>query len=174
MQSVTLSSSAAADPLHLLYVNHHQWLCGWLRRKLSNPADVADLAQDTFVRALGKPLLPQSLREPRAWLSTVAHGLVVDLARRQALERAYLESLAFQAPALHPSAEERMLVLEALVRIDAMLDGLNPKARAAFLLSRLDGLSHAEIAQRLDVCLSSVEKYMATALRHCLAWRLAA
>jgi RNA polymerase sigma-70 factor (ECF subfamily) len=62
-----------------------------------------------------------------------------------------------------------MLLVESLVRIDAMLDGLPSKARSAFLLSRLDGLGYAEIAQRLDVSLSSVEKYMATAIRHCLA-----
>jgi RNA polymerase sigma-70 factor (ECF subfamily) len=42
---------------------------------------------------------------------------------------------------------------------------------SAFLLSRLEGLSYPEIARQLGVCLSSVEKYMATAIRHCLALR---
>ena len=37
----------------------------------------------------------------------------------------------------------------------------------AFLLSRLEGLSYKEIAERLAVSLSSVEKYMASAIRHC-------
>jgi len=64
-----------------------------------------------------------------------------------------------------------MLLIEALVRIDAMLDGLSAKARSAFLLSRLDGLSYREIAKQLGVSLSSVEKYMASAIRHCLALR---
>lgn len=156
--------------LQALYQDHHIWLCAWLRRKLANPADAADLAHDTFLRLLCKP--PQQmqvLREPRAWLSTAAHGLMVDHVRRQALERAYAQTLALDPPALHPSPEERLVLIETLVRVDTLLDGLAPKARSAFLLSRLEGLPYAEIARQLGVGLSSVEKYMASALRHCLA-----
>lgn len=165
-------AGARTQRLQSLYQDHHAWLCGWLRRKLANPADAADLAQDTFVRLLGKP--PQqieALRAPRAWLTTAAHGLMVDHVRRQALERAYAETLALAPPPLHPSPEERLLLLETLARIDTLLDGLAPKARTAFLLSRLEGLSYPQIAATLGVCLSSVEKYMAAALRHGLALR---
>ncbi|HKX96150.1 MAG TPA: sigma-70 family RNA polymerase sigma factor [Methylibium sp.] len=170
--STALGVCAHTRSLEVLYQDHHAWLCSWLRRKLANPADAADLAQDTFVRLLGKP--PQqarALREPRAWLTTAAHGLWVDHVRRQALERAYAETLAQAPPTLHPSPEERLLLLETLARIDALLDGLAPKARMAFLLSRLEGLSYPQIAAKLGVCLSSVEKYMAVALRHGLALR---
>jgi RNA polymerase sigma-70 factor (ECF subfamily) len=36
-----------------LYTDHHGWLQGWLRRKVGNAFDAADLTQDTFVRILG-------------------------------------------------------------------------------------------------------------------------
>ncbi|WP_326542075.1 sigma-70 family RNA polymerase sigma factor [Pseudorhodoferax sp.] len=167
--------SAIRPSLHhdiaLLYQDHHGWLVGWLRRRLGHAGDAADLAHDTFVRVLGKPQALAQVREPRAWLSTIAHGLVVDHVRRAALERACLDAIAALPAALAPSAEERHLLVETLVRIDALLAGLPAKARSAFLLSRLDGLSYPEIAARLGVCLSSVEKYMATAIRHCLALR---
>ncbi|MNU05701.1 putative RNA polymerase sigma factor FecI [compost metagenome] len=51
--------------------------------------------------------------------------------------------------------------------MDALLDGLPPKVRTAFLLSRLDGLGYKEIAAQLGVSLRSVESYMAKAIRHC-------
>ncbi|MCG3782605.1 sigma-70 family RNA polymerase sigma factor [Delftia acidovorans] len=165
----------AAAPSHPdiapLYSDHHGWLVGWLRRRLGNPCDAADLAQDTFVRVLGKPQSLHGVREPRAWLTTIAHGLVVDHTRRAALERACLDAIASLPEPLAPSAEERHLLIESLVRMDNLLAGLPPKARSAFLLSRLEGLSYPEIALQLGVCLSSVEKYMATAIRHCLALR---
>jgi len=152
-----------------LYRAHHGWLLGWLRRKLGNASDADDLAHDTFARVLGRPRELDRVREPRAWLTTIAHGLVVDHIRRRTLERACLEAIASLPEPQAPSPETQLLLVEALVRIDAMLDGLAPKVRTAFLMSRLDGLGYAEIAQRLQVSLSSVEKYMASAIRHCLS-----
>lgn len=40
------------DSVQTLYSDHHGWLHAWLRSKLGNAADAADLAQDTFVRLL--------------------------------------------------------------------------------------------------------------------------
>jgi RNA polymerase sigma-70 factor (ECF subfamily) len=158
--------------LSLLYLGHHDWLRGWLRKKLGCPHHAADLAHDTFLRVMLKEEV-DTIREPRAYLTTIAHGLVVDHARRRELERAYLETITRLPEPEIPSPETRLLLLETLVRIDALLDGLNPKARTVFLLSRLEGLSYPEIAECLGVSLSSVEKYMAKAVRHCYLHRCA-
>ncbi|MFT4242858.1 MAG: sigma-70 family RNA polymerase sigma factor [Acidovorax sp.] len=163
----------SAHPLHALYSDHHGWLQAWLRRRLGCGDDAADLAQDTFARLLGRPaqsLAPEVLREPRAYLTTVAQGLLVDFWRRGALERAYLEDLAHQPQALQPSPEERLAAVQMLQAVDAVLQGLTPKTRAAWLMSRLDGLTHAEIAEQLHVSVPRVRQYLAGALRH--AYRL--
>ncbi|MET0335158.1 MAG: sigma-70 family RNA polymerase sigma factor [Rhizobacter sp.] len=157
--------------IHALYSAHHRWLVTWLRGRLGCAHHADDLAQDTFVRVLSKPRAADGVLEPRAWLRTIAHGLVVDHVRREKLERAYAEAVAHLPEPEQPSPETRLRLLQALARIDAVLDGLNPKARHAFLLSRLEGLSHPQIAERLGVCLSSVEKYMATAVKHCFLAR---
>jgi len=168
-----MGASARPDPLVDLYGSHHGWLVGWLRRKLGCAHSAADLAQDTFVRVLLRPeRLP--VREPRAFLATVAHGLVVDLLRRRDLERAYLAELAAWPEAVQPSAEDVALAVEALRAIDRLLDGLSPKARAAYLYSRLDGLAHAEIATLLGVSVARVRQYLADAARRCYAVRYGA
>lgn len=166
MSSSSTPPAPHAD-IRALYIDHHAWLLGWLRRRLHHGDSAADLAQDTFVHILGKPERLQELRQPRAWLSTVAHGLLVDRVRRQRVERAYLEAIAHLPEAEVPSPESQLILLETLARVDALLDGLRPKVRMAFLLSRLEGLSYKEIAVRLAVSLGSVEKYMASAIRHC-------
>ncbi|MDR5171880.1 sigma-70 family RNA polymerase sigma factor [Methylobacillus flagellatus] len=154
--------------LGTLYTEHHGWLQGWLRKRLGCVFEAADLAHDTFVRIAVQHEL-ENLREPRAYLTTVAHGLMVNQLRRRKLEQAYLAALA-QAPAHEiPSPEAQAMLLETLLEIDALLDGLPGKVRMAFLMVQLEGASHADIARRLDVSVSSVRKYIMRALAHCLS-----
>lgn len=158
------------DRVETLYADHHGWLQGWLRRQLGNSFEAADLAHDVFVRLLRRPLAVDT-REPRAYLSTIARGLLVDHWRRRELERAWLDVLARTPEELVPSPEHRMLVLEALIKIDRMLDALKPKVREAFLWAQLEGLSCPQIAQRLGVSLATAERYVAAGLRQCYASR---
>ncbi|MCH5899264.1 RNA polymerase subunit sigma, partial [Salmonella enterica] len=81
------------------------------------------------------------------------------------------EALAHAPRAQVPSLENRMLILEALVRIDQMLDTLKPKVRQAFLWAQLEGLRCPEIAERLDVSLATAERYVASGLRQCYQFR---
>lgn len=148
-----------------MYQNHHRWLQAWLKKKLGCTQQAAELAQDTFVKALLAPCL-NDLREPRAWLTTVAHGIMVNHLRRQAMESAYLDALASHPEPLAPSPEEHALVIEALCEIDALLHGLPARTRQAFLLSQAEGLTYAEVAERLGVSLSMVKKYMLRATLH--------
>lgn len=150
----------------MLYTHHHGWLRSWLRHRLGNAFDAADLAHDTYLRVLGSGRLPPPERS-RQHLTVVAKGLVIDLYRRRRIEAAYLESIAHLPEARVPSEEARALALEALIELDALLAGLPARAREALLLNRLDGLSHREIAQRMRVSVSSVEKYIAAALAAC-------
>ena len=105
---------------------------------------------------------------PRAYLGAIARGLVADFFRHKDIERAYLDALAALPEAHAPSPETRAIVLEALVAIDNMLDGLKPAVRQAFLLSQLDGLTYEQIAQQLGVTKRTVSNYMCTAIEHCV------
>lgn len=156
--------------VHALYSHHHGWLYGWLRKKLGCSDHAADVAQDTFVRVLAARNA-DAIAEPRAYLTTVAKGILVNTWRRQALERAYLETLAQLPAAAAPSEEERYLILDTLQRVDAMLRALPDPVRRAFLLSQLEGLKYEGIAQRLGVSLITVKRYMKQAFLQCLAFQ---
>ncbi|MBB3117282.1 RNA polymerase sigma-70 factor (ECF subfamily) [Massilia violacea] len=152
-----------------LYMEHHGWLVAWLRRKLNGADHAVDLAHDTFVRILCQPDQKRApLQEPRAYLTTVARNLLINYVRRQSLEQAYLDVLAQLPEAQTPSPETRLMLLETLHEIDAMLDGLPSKAREAFLLSQLEGLTYAEVGERLDVTVRTVKRYMAAAFEQCI------
>ncbi|WP_434523616.1 sigma-70 family RNA polymerase sigma factor [Pseudomonas aeruginosa] len=125
------------------------------------------LAQDTFARLLASRRVLDA-REPRAYLTTVAKGLMINWFQRQSLERAYLDALANLPEDLAPPPEQRLMVLETLHEVDALLGSLPDRVRQAFLLAQIEGLKYEAIAERLGVSLGSVKRYMQQAFRQCL------
>lgn len=162
-----MACAAPTASLSTLYRDHHGWLAGWLRRKLGNGHDAADLAHDTFLRILAARNAA-AIEEPRKYLATIAKGLVVDRFRRQSIEAAWLETLAARPEPLAISPETRALILETLLAIDRMLDELGPRAREIFHLAQFEGLTYAAIGERLGVSVTTVKKHLARALAHCL------
>ncbi|WP_454694323.1 sigma-70 family RNA polymerase sigma factor [Achromobacter aegrifaciens] len=156
-----------------LYEAHHPWLQEWLRRRLGCRHDAADLAHDTFVRVLAGRQ-SEAIREPRAFLTTLAQRTLYTFWRRRELERAYLDTLESLPQAPAPSEEQRALVIEALVQIDRALQRLPARARQVFLLSQLDELTYPQIAERLGVSAITVRRCMKQAITLCVAARLAA
>lgn len=160
------ADTASTQDMHTLYSEHHSWLHGWLRKKLGNAFDAADLAHDTYVRILTTGNTPEP-DQSRRYLTQIANGLVIDMFRRRQIETAYLEAVGMMPEPQVPSEETRLLIIEALVQIDTILHSLPRKARMALLLYKLDGLSYKEISIQLNVSVSSVQKYITTALLAC-------
>ena len=164
-----MSSSSDVHSVDTLYHNHHGWLRSWLRTRLGCSEVAADLAHDTFLRVIASRRLPSHLgKEPRALLTHIAKGLVVDHWRRRDLERAYLEALANLPEPETPAPETQLLIMEALYRIEEMLRGLPTRTREIFLLSQLDGLTYPQIAKQIGVSLITVKRHMRTAFLACL------
>lgn len=163
-------STNTAQVLGSLYTQHNPWLIAWLQRKLGNRSDAADLAQDTFARiwASAKTLSFEDIREPRAYLTTVAKRLLVNHLERQSLESAYLASLHLLPQATVLSAEAQAILLETLQELDALLDALPATVRTVFLMSQLEGLTYEDIASRMQLSVRTVTRYMAQGFRQCL------
>ncbi len=154
--------------IDIWYRTHHHWLVSRFKRQLHCAHQAADFAQDTFVRVMQRP--PQdSVIEPRAYLSTIAHSLLVNYWRRLELERSYLSALQTQEQTLVPDQERRLIALAELETLAEMLAGLPDRQSNIFLLARLDGYSHAEIAQHLNISLSTVQKDLLKVMQHCYA-----
>ncbi len=159
--------SETQQQVNLLYRDHHTWLVNWIFTHVKENSDAEDLAQNTFLRLLGKSEVPV-LDTPRAYLKTVAKGLVINFYRRRDIEQAYLEALQNMPEPVAPSPEEICQTMELLVQISCLLEGLPEKAKQAFLMARLEGMKYQQIADQLGVTVSSVKKYMFQATRHCL------
>lgn len=167
LQIMLPSSQPALCNVAVLYRQQHSWLTGWLRQRLSCSHSAADLAQDTFMRLLAKEQLP-ALHAPRTFLAKVAQSVLCNHYRRQKIERAYLEALAAMPELVAPSLETQAILLETLIALDAMLESLERPVRQAFLLAQVDGLGHAEIADRLKLSVTTIKRYIIKASARCI------
>jgi RNA polymerase sigma-70 factor (ECF subfamily) len=146
----------------------------FLARKLDNQADAAEIAQETFIRVY-RLENPEDLDNVRAFLFQVASNLAVDQLRRRTLHFRFLKAESrelgegdlMEGSADTVSPERILASREKLEKIYQAVDELPDKCRQAFLLHRSAGLSYNDIAKELGVSVSSVEKYILQALRHC-------
>lgn len=141
----------------------------FLRLRLSNAADIPDLAQEVFMRLLRVPDHDE-IRSPEAYLFTVASHVVHQHAQRHAVTPEpidindalhELQLVSNDDPVTDAELSQR---LEALGRV---LDQLPPRVAMTLLLHRLSGKSIEEIARELGVAQITAKKYLAKALLHC-------
>jgi len=163
------AAGPSAPLIEALYSDHHGWLLAWLRRRLGDACDAADLAHDTFVRLMVSSRTAPLGDEPRAFLTHVAKGLVADHWRRREMERAYLEAIVHLPEPQAPSPEARMLIIESLLRIEAMLASLPARTRQVFLLAQFDKLTLAQIAERVGMPVITVRRHIHKALVACMS-----
>ena len=163
-----------------LVAQHGTSLEKFLARKLDSPEDAAEVAQDAFLR-LHRMEEPEKLDNARAFLFQVASNLAIDQLRRRTLHFRFLNSEKNMVSGGEPvdinaiaaSPEQIISAREKLAAIYQAVDELPFNVKQAFLLHRKSGLSYNDIARQMDVSVSSVEKYILQALKHCRA-RLAA
>ncbi|ALP68503.1 sigma-70 family RNA polymerase sigma factor [Paraburkholderia caribensis] len=143
----------------------YQWLKNRLRRKVGCQSTAEDLSSEAFVQFVQIPDI-HAIQEPRALLTTISQRLVFEFWRRRDLEQAYLRELATIPDQASPSEHDTFEMVQLLFELDRRLSGLPIKVSQAFMLSQLDGMTYADIAQQLDVSVSMVGQYMTKALKH--------
>lgn len=148
---------------------HYDDLLRFLTRRTGNAERAADVMQDTYLRLASIPETTTEIGNWRAYIFRVAGNLAIDTMRKEGKidERSAAADLAATLPDPAPLPEVALLARERLELLDAALAALPHNARQALLMSRIDGLTFAQIAAELGVSESMVAKYIARALRAC-------
>ena len=151
-----------------LSVRYGQAVRRFFSRRLRDGADVEDLTQEVFARLLKRAEIGD-IANIEGYLFHTAANLLRERARKQARRPGddALEGDAEFAGAGEEFSPERILLgKEAYARMVEALQELPERARTIFVLNRFEELSAAEIARRLGVSVSTVEKDMMRAIAH--------
>jgi RNA polymerase sigma-70 factor, ECF subfamily len=171
MRSMTVAQEASGAGLsptvsraaEQLFHEHSGWLYGYCLRLLRSPEEAEDAVQATYLnacRSLGQGTRP---RAGSAWLLHIARNVcftrIRSTRRREGVERigdiAVLEETV--------AAPDRSY--DSLVGLTDALLALPERQREAILLREWQGLSHGEIAERLDISHSAAETLIFRARR---------
>lgn len=152
----------ALDPVDFdaIFQRLYPQLYRYLHRLTGNPDTAEDIAQESFLRLLSRPL---SEDEARRWLFTVATNLVRDGARSVKTRRRLLVAVPV-GPGAQPLQDEEVERQESIARVRAALDRI-PERDRMILLMREEGFRYEEIAGAIGVAPGSVGTLLARAAR---------
>ncbi|MFT4163562.1 RNA polymerase sigma factor [Shinella sp.] len=141
-------------------------LSRYLVRRFGSNVEPEDVLQDTFLRLQNVPAEAE-IKNPRSYLFRVAKNQATDHIRaRQAFERRFSLGEDPDHADEKPSPEAVVDYRQRLGMLERAVLQLPPRQRQVFLMHKIDGLSHAEIARELGITKSAVEKLVMKALGH--------
>lgn len=153
-----------------LFREHRHELARCLHRMVRCEQAAADLCQETYLRFMNLTQTT-SVMYPRALLFRTATNLAIDYLRKGKTERNAGDplSVATDVASPAPSVERAVFDKQRYNICMKAIDSLPPRSREAFLLHRTHDCSYREIAIRLQISESAVEKLIMRALLHCRA-----
>lgn len=147
---------------------HEADLRRWLSRFASD-LDVDDIIQETYTNLARHR---GSVREARPFMFVVARNAVIATLKQRRIVRivaiADLEAL----PLVDDGAngEQSLVGREELEMLQAALADLPDRCREVLTLRKIEGLPQREVAARLGLSESTVEKHVAAGIRRCADW----
>ena len=150
------------------FISNRSFLAAWVNRFVSRPEDVEDIVQETFLRSY-RALMSREIDNPKAYLFSAAKNLAIkhnELSANkfacQIDDMGLSEVISIDDPVLQSAeAREEMSCLSEAIR------ELPVQCRRVFVLKRVYGLSHREIADRLGISPNTVHQHLSKGVARC-------
>lgn len=160
-----------SDPFGRFYRDNLQALRGYIARLLPGSSEAEDIANEAFTRVFAATT-PERPVPPRAYLYSAAHNLAMNQHRRQRTRGAIVANEDALADAEDPSpgADRDLIARQRLALLWEALDQLPPRTRQVFVMRKIERLTNPEIAERLGISVSAIEKHVLKGLRSCRSY----
>ncbi|WP_312935996.1 RNA polymerase sigma factor [Pseudomonas sp.] len=155
----------SGSDLKALYLAHRGEIQEYLDRRLRCKETAADLTQDTFIR-LSEQMKRTPIANFRAYLFSSARNLFIDHIRRQVHRKGTPldDQAADSLEASTPTLEQAAIAHQRLATLNQVIESMPAPCREVFLLVRVEGLTYAEIGQRLGIPSKTAYSRMVRAL----------
>jgi RNA polymerase sigma factor (sigma-70 family) len=130
-------------------------------------AAAADLTQELFLRLCRVGTNLPTREDARRYLIRIAINAATDHQRVEGRRSELLTGMPEPGEGRALDPQHQVLMDETIAQVETALAELPSKCRDVLWLSRVEGMTHAEIANTLGVSKSLVEKYIVRAILHC-------
>src|SRR6186713_1213977 len=131
---------------------------------LQSESKAEDVLQEIFIKVWTcREQLPD-VRNFSTWLNAITRNYLFNALRRLATEEAFIKELS-SIPTQQNDAIDDMAVDELQLALQCAVSTLSPQQRRIFELSRVEGLKHEQIAEKLNISRETVKKHMTDALQ---------
>lgn len=151
----------------IIYKKYSRRLYGFVFRYVKQDLDTEEIVQEVFIKIWKSRDNINVYSSFESFLFTIAHNATVNLLKKRVTEQKYVEyikSLQYIDDSYELTDEIHYKELEA--KFHALLDELSPRQKEIFQLSRVEGLSHKEIAEKLGVSTNTVKNHLVAALSY--------
>jgi RNA polymerase sigma-70 factor (ECF subfamily) len=141
-------------------------LRAWVRSRLAPGIDADDIIQETYAVLASLPGV-EHIHSPRAYAFQAAQSLIRRHSRRARIIRfEAIDDVDMSVTAMdEPSPERQVAARQDMRRLSDLVDALPSRRREAFVLRRIEGLSQRDVAVRMGISESTVEKHLLNAQR---------
>ncbi|BCA56602.1 DNA-directed RNA polymerase sigma-70 factor [Nitrospira sp. KM1] len=158
---------ATEKDLGALFLAHEPELRAYLTRKLRCPHMAADFTQEIFLRFAELPAA-NVIDNVRSYLYRTAHNLIIDHFRKEERQQTFStdHEALLAIPKEATAIDDALAAQQELLRLQTAVQHLPARTQLVFRLNRIEGLTYTEVARRLKISESSVQKHLTKALAH--------
>lgn len=170
-KSLVKRRSHALSAVSAAFLEHQSFLKKFLSRYLYNHQDIEDVVQETYLRAY-KAEQDKGIEQPKAFLFRIAKNIALtELTKKSRLITNYIADLDdSNVIDSETTVEDEVEARQNLGIYCEAVAALPEQCRRVYLLRKVHGLPHKEIAERLELTVSSVEKHLHKGVLKCRAY----
>lgn len=149
----------------ILYRQYSERLYSFAFSILKNREDAKEIVQETFLKLWNKRMEIHPNQSLNAYLFTISHNISIDLIRKRLKDEKYAEYLKTHVTKEGTETENLFHFNELTYKLQEAIQQLPEQRMRIFQMSREEGLSHAEIAKKLNISVKTVENQINLALK---------
>ncbi|XCF06887.1 RNA polymerase sigma-70 factor [Tamlana crocina] len=152
--------------LEQLFQKYYFNLCLYAKKYVVSADLAEEVVADVFFKIWQNRKTLQINTSLKSYLFVATKNLSINVVNKAKSDYLKQEIPEISADFSHLNTDESLHYNEVKIQIDQIIEELPPQRKIIFKLNRIDGLKYKEIAEKLGISVSTVQKQMIEAIKH--------